>query len=207
MNNNLIKISGLKKEGETFSNLNKIDKLPEIVELDQNSFVIKKDGTVTPIKPCSIGDLNSDNYGDYLDLGKNIVGNEVTTDDWRIIYNDTQNKKVYATLCEYLPDSIRVPEQLGLTQKSNGNRVVQGSADVMEVAFQSVLWKQELLPVNLQDNIKITVEGGVTPEVLVKSYNEKHKTTLTYESKPVLYLDPEDESKGMDTLYAQHYKH
>ena len=47
------------------------------------------------------------NYGDYIDLGQNVVGTEATTDDWRILYNDKNNDyggndgaRVYAILAD-----------------------------------------------------------------------------------------------------------
>ena len=60
-------------------------------------------GTAGEKKP-TLADITKDNYGDYIDLGQNVVGTESTTDDWRILYND-KNGHVYAILADYLPNT------------------------------------------------------------------------------------------------------
>ena len=41
--------------------------------------------------------------GKYVDLGKNVVGTEATTDDWRVLYVDESTKTTYLILADYLP--------------------------------------------------------------------------------------------------------
>ena len=148
-----------------------------------------KTGETKEIKPQTIGTLTKDNYGDYIDLGESIVRTPATTDDWRILYNDTETNKVYAILTEFLPETIRIPENLGLSQGKNGSRVVKGAnSNVMTEALRATEWKQ-LLPTDLQSNDKINVLGGAPIEIILRSYNEKHNTNLSYSSNnsPVLY--------------------
>ena len=206
LNINLKRIINLKYKNSSLSDSNKIEEFPVTVELDNNSYQITNDGTVIPIKPQPIGNLTKDNYGDYLDLGKNIVGIDSTTDDWRIIYNDKNGKKVYAILTEFLPNGNGVASSAGLNTNTGNSRVAwANNCNALVSAYKSTKWKEELISSDLQNNSKIAVEGGITIENLMKSYNEKHKTNLDYSSKPMLYLDPYDETKGIDTLYMPHY--
>ena len=54
----------------------------------------------------TLADITSADYGNYLDLGTNILGNG-TSGDWRILYNDTTNGKVYVKLADYLPNNYK----------------------------------------------------------------------------------------------------
>ena len=58
--------------------------------------------------------INKDNYGDYIDLGQNVVGTSATTDDWRILYND-KSGHVYAILADYLPNETRIAKNARIT--------------------------------------------------------------------------------------------
>ena len=75
-----------------------------------------------------IGSLKENNYGEYIDLGKNIVGTDATTDDWRILYNDESEEKVYVILTELMPNDFEnVIVDSGLRKYSNGGIGAYGS--------------------------------------------------------------------------------
>ena len=49
-----------------------------------------------------------------------------TTDDWRILYNDTANGKVYAILADYLPNSTGAAANAGLKTQASGYLATYG---------------------------------------------------------------------------------
>lgn len=208
LNDNLGKIKDLTYNNNPLSQTNKITQLPAVVELKQNLYQIKNDGTVISVKPQAIDSLTKDNYGDYLDLGKSIVGTSETSDDWQIIYNDKTAQKVYAILADYLPNDTGIATAAGLdiingkeynvNKSSSRNELVQG--------FNSSAWKENMLPTSLRSDSKITVKGAIEVAKIFDSYNEKHNTDLILDSYTwrYLYLDLADPSKGIDTLYMPH---
>lgn len=146
----------------------------------------------------TLAEITSENYGDYIDLGKNVIGNNTSTDDWRILYNDTEKGKVYAILADYLPISTGIAEKAGLEASysvySNIDR------DTLLKGFESNAWKS-LISSNLQN--KIDVKGAVTADILMDSYNEKHHSNLYYtDNSTYLYNTPNDKTSGIDTLYV-----
>ena len=155
----------------------------------------------------TLANITSANYGDYIDLGKNIVGTSATTDDWRILYNDTTNGKIYAILADYMPtdeenhsDIYTMLANLGLTSNSNPSvdmiysEYLQLNPEDLEAegaemvaklngTYSNNYWKQLLTGTNNIaissgiSNNKINVKGAVTLETLLASYNEKHGLT------------------------------
>ena len=177
----------------------KTDIIKEIYEKNINDIdEIYKRNTV-----IKIGEITSQNYGQYIDLGKNIIGTEATTDDWKIIYNDKNEGKVYAILADYLPNSTGIAQNAGF-QVSGENIVFlnhdTNTAENFLNAIKSTEWNK-LLPERLQTNTKLKIEGALTADKIIKSYNEKHNTTLNYKDKPYLYLDSLNPSGGIDSLY------
>lgn len=116
LNMNPSKIVGLKYNGNNIipDNIDyTISSFPAIVELDEYFFNIYESGKVEKKTPI-IGEVTKDNYGDYLDLGQSVVGDENSTiDDWRILYND-KNGNIYAILADYLPNSNDAVTSAGL---------------------------------------------------------------------------------------------
>ena len=217
LNTNLKSISGLKYGNELLSENNLIE-LPAIVELDNNFYQISNDETVTLIKPQEISNLTKDNYGDYLDLGQSVVGNENSTaDDWRILYNDKNNvyggtngSRVYAILTDYLPNSHQAVANAGF--KTNEVNDIKGTYNVYSsTSCQNLLARlnhttawQILIPEGLISK-GIAVRGATQAQILIASYNEKYNinpakplSTSTY-----FYIE-NNSSKGIDTLYMPH---
>ena len=199
LNNNLKRISGLKYNDASLNNENLIV-LPAIVELDNTSYQITNDGTVTIIKPQAIGNITRDNYGDYLDLRQSIVGNpDSTIDDWRILYND-KNGHVYAILADYLPNSTNIAEIFGLNQVEdtlyNVNSLESKSDLVTKI--NSITSNTGLVHSSLK-NVDISVKGSITKELIEKSYKEKYNVS----SVNYFYIN-NLQSEGFDTLYIPH---
>ena len=160
-------------------------------------------GTAGEKKP-GIGDLvTKDNYGDYIDLGQNVVGTSATTDDWRILYND-KNGHVYAILADYLPNTNAAVTASGLNVVSGKTYNVNsttGRDDLLSKLNSTTAW-QSLIPEGLRSTCQ--VKGATTAEILMASYNEKYGTSLNYTSFPYLRTNPNDSSSSIDTLYMPH---
>ena len=151
-----------------------------------------------------IGDvITKDNYGDYIDLGQNVVGTSSTTDDWRILYNDKAGH-VYAILADYLPNTNAAVTASGLNVVSGKTYNVNSSSnrqDLLDKLNSTTAW-QSLIPEGLRS--KCQVKGATTAEILMASYNEKYGTSLSYTSRPYLRTNPNDSSSSIDTLYMPH---
>ena len=208
LNKNLKRINGLKYDNETLNEETSIE-LPAIVELDQNSYQITSDGSVSIVKPQLIGNLTKDNYGDYIDLGQNVVRTSSTSDDWRILYNDTNNAyggtngaRVYAILADYLPNSNPAVAASGLNKVDGTTYNVNSTIsrqDLLNKFNNTDAWKS-LIPEKLRNSCK--VKGAATGEMIMASYNKKYSINppLNYTDLPYFYID-NDSSKDIDTLY------
>ena len=155
------------------------------------------------IKPQALSTLTKDNYGDYIDLGQNVVGTSATADDWRILYND-KNGHVYAILADYLPNTNAAVTSSGLHVVDNKTYNVNSTTsrqDLLDRLNSTTAW-QSLIPEGLRS--KCQVKGATTAEILMASYNEKYGTSLNYTSFPYLRTNPNDSSSSIDTLYMPH---
>lgn len=150
----------------------------------------------------AISTITSANYGDYIDLGQDVVKTSATTDDWRILYNDTTNKVVYAILADYLPNNNAAVTATGLdTYDTYGVYSNTDRATLLAGLNHTTAWNS-LIPSTLITSGAI-VRGAVTGEILMASYNAKHGTSLNYTEQPTLYSDPTN-SSGIDSLYMPH---
>ncbi len=159
---------------------------------------------VTVSAPASAGTpittaISSTNYGQYIDLGTHIFGdnkkignlgseNEDVLADWRILYKDTNG--IWVILADYYPMTDAMATATGLTRVSGTTYNVNSSNQNNLIAgLTSSGWS------SLTN--KGTVVGGVEAEVLMSSYNQKNGTNLAYTSYPTL--------SSSDTLYVPHY--
>ena len=164
-------------------------------------------------KKPGLGDIvTKDNYGDYIDLGQDVLGDSNTANDWRILYNDKNNTyggtdgaRVYAILADYLPNTNDAVSSAGFTSSEKyGTYNVYSSTsrqDFINKLENEAAWKT-LVSTALQ-NKGAKVRGATTVEIIMASYNEKYGTNLEYADLPYLYIDA-DSSKGVDTLYMPH---
>ena len=163
-------------------------------------------GIAEKMKPV-IGDLvTKSNYGDYIDLGQSVVGDDDSTiDDWRILYNDTKEKVVYVILADYLPNNNPAVITSGLNalqgQTYNVNSTVSRQ-DLIDRLDDTTAW-QSLISSSLVKN-GASVRGAIKAEILIDSYNEKYGTSLEYTSQPFFKTNPNDSSSSIDTLYMPH---
>ena len=154
----------------------------------------------------SIASITKDNYGDYIDLGKDVIGTSATTDDWRILYNDGTN--VYAILADYLPvnepEVKKIVTAAGL-EKVNTYGIYSSSSDkLIEGLNKDTAWNT-LIPSTLTSG-GAAVRGAVTAEILAASYNKKYEESgakIDYIHSGYFYTD-NNASKGVDKLYMPH---
>ena len=153
----------------------------------------------------TLSSLTNENIGEYIDLGNDIVDyngtTDVTTDDWRILYVDEENEKVYAILSSYLPNTylssiegINVSDIYSVTGISNSDLV-----NILKNEGYYVLDYWE----NLANGISgAKVTGTPTAELLLKGYNADNGTNLNYEKYPNLVTSC---TTGDYNLYVPHY--
>ena len=134
----------------------------------------------------TLASVTNANIGDYIDLGNNIVGENGTKDDWRILYVDEEKGKVYAILADYLPNSTEYAKNAGLdTMGTYGVYSKRDRATLLNELTTESNWQ------GLANGIiGATVKGTPTPELLVKSYNAKKGINLDYKAYPD--LEPSD---------------
>ncbi len=102
-----------------------IENLPAIVEQNSYKFTIAKDGNVYDGE-CFFMTVNKENYGEYVDYGIDIDGDEDTTNDWRIFYRDEEN--VYLIASDYIEYNMAPKGKNGtpLTQNDIDNTGAKG---------------------------------------------------------------------------------
>ena len=148
-----------------------------------------KEGDDSEGNGVALSTITSSNYGDYIDLGQNVIGTSATSDDWRILYNDTTNNVVYAILADYLPRNNPSVAASGL--QSSGTYSVYSTSDrdsFIAGLNHATAWNS-LIPNSLVSR-GATASGAASAEILIASYNEKHGTSLNYTDCPYLWNDP-----------------
>ena len=128
-----VTISGQEPHSNSWVEISNNEVINGCIQYDENKVVIQNGNVQQAVKGTCEDDspklaaVTKDNYGDYIDLGKNIVGTSSTEDDWRIIYNDTENNRVYAILADYFPvdfkenssDTQTIIQELGLKSRTD----------------------------------------------------------------------------------------
>lgn len=157
---------------------------PDVPEIEDNTFNV----------------ITAANYGDAIDLGIDVLNSTSTSDDWRILYKD--DNYVYAILGDYMPTS-KFPSNAAYlavmpTQYPFGVGMATTVDRMMyEFSLDSV-WNNWFYENGGVSGIA-KVEGTVSPELLLNSYNEKNGTNLVYTNYPQL-----DSSTDRYNLYVPH---
>ncbi len=152
------------------------------------------------------GEVTPDNYGDEVDIGQDLNGDNNTTNDWVLFYSNNQN--VYLISKEYLASS-EVPAGAGMT--ANGTHAVYwnslsgtGSSEILEnVATKFMLGWRAQNPASTINSAKAVAKllntetwnkfavkgstdldgiqsvGSPTIDMFVASWNQKEKTKIT----------------------------
>ena len=131
--------------------------------------------------PERLSMVTKDNIGDYIDLGNNIINEESTTDDWRILYKD--ETAVYVVLDDYLP-VVQIPEGAGLTKEPENTVYNVWSDDLVNKLLNNSAWSEFTNGI-----LGAKAIGAPKVEMFVNSYNEKNGTELLYTDRPILSGD------------------
>ncbi len=154
-----------------------------------------------PTEPPAIAEVTNNNIGDYIDLGNNVVGTTSTEDDWRILYVDEAENKIYAILADYLPasqmpaatkletfafDAQPMYRNYGFSLYSpdyswNNNKDWWYAPGVLEYLNTVSNWSELANGIN-----GAVVKGSPSAELLINSYNKKNNDNFNYLNTPQL---------------------
>lgn len=160
-------------------------------------------GSISTISNGIGQSIQPSNYGDYIDFGQSVVGNSnLTSDDWRILYND-KSGYVYAILADYLPNNNIAVTASEINLVDNSTYCVRstiGRQDLLDKLNNTIAW-QSLIPSALV-NKGAKVKGGIAADIILASYNEKYNINPAKDllTSTYFYIN-NDSSKGVDTLY------
>lgn len=129
--------------------------------------------------------METANYGDYVDLGTNILDQESTQKDWRIFYKDTNKNQVYLILADYLPNENGISQNMGIETNNDMYTVKAstGSRDFIQ-KLNDREWKSELLPETLlAEYPEISAKGAIDIENFANSWNDLYPSKHLYVQK------------------------
>lgn len=145
---------------------------------------------IIPTPTITLASVTNDNIGDYIDLKNNIVKTDSTNDDWRILYVDENT--VYAILSDILPNDLNgvsYAQNAGLYTTDTYYVTSSSSADFISKTSNSDAWS------GLANGISgAVVKGTPDREIMLKSYNTKNGTELSWDenNRPKFDLTTED---------------
>ena len=125
--------------------------------------------------PGGLESITKDNYGDYIDLGNDIVDfngkSNVTTDDWRILYKD--NEYVHVILSSYLPAEL-VPSNTGIETDASYYKYSVWSFVSGEVLVNGIKNEGGKFNFLASDILNAKVIASPTADMIEKSYFMKY---------------------------------
>lgn len=139
--------------------------------------------------------MSTANYGDYVDLGTNILDQNSTENDWRIFYKDTTNNKVYLILADYLPNANGISANMEIQTNNDTYNVVgsTGSADFID-KLNDQGWKSELLP-----QLLLTKYPGISAKGTIDIINFANSWNDLYPSKHLYVQEVNDHGYAIGT--------
>lgn len=129
-------------------------------------------GTQNPDKGDSIS-IDVSNYGDYLDLGTNLLTETTLEDgsailaDWRIFYEE--NGTTWAILADYLPNTKNPSRVI----KKNTYAIRHTLVGYFNALLNEEVWKGLLNGSMIKENENVNVKGAFSLNEWVKSWNAK----------------------------------
>lgn len=129
--------------------------------------------------------ISNANIGDYVNLGSDIVGTRLTTDDWRVLY--VESDTVYVILADYLPNFTNYAQEAGLIQ--SGTYSVSGTSAQETIDILNDPTKWTALTNEITGSLAY---GAPTGELFLKSYNAKYGTSLVKANPLNLETDKKD---------------
>lgn len=122
--------------------------------------------------------VSSVNYGEYVDLGTNILNANSTENDWRILYKNQETNEIYVVLADYLPNSNGIASDIGLS--TQGDYVVTDSTSREDFLqkMNSSSWKSKLLSSDLLTKYSgIDAKGTLGIDTFIDSWNDLYGST------------------------------
>ncbi len=167
------------------------------IECTENGWKVKNTGIKSPTK---LADLTNNNIGEYIDIGNNVVGTNVTTDDWRILY--IKDNTIYLILADVLSNDygVNASNTRGLAQKA-GLAIAKSTTENYKYNVYIDTNRNDFLGTSegttglrsnsawssLANGISgANVTGGPTVQMLMDSYNLKIEPDLEYSEDPDL---------------------
>ncbi len=130
--------------------------------------------------------ISNANIGDYVNLGSDIVGTRLTTDDWRVLYVEADT--VYVILADYLPNFTNYAQEAGLIQSETTYNVSGNSAqETIDILNDYTKWTSLV-----GDIAGARAYGASTGDLFLRSYNAKYGTSLVKASPLSLAIDKKD---------------
>ena len=148
------------------------------------------------LKKVQAANLSTTEYGKYVDLGTNLLG-QGTDKDWRIFYKDDQGR-IYLILADYLPNSNSISSNVGLTTSGTYNVYEPYGDGLHRQAFLDKLndgasWKTQIFGATPDAKYaNVTVKGAIDLETWTKAWNERYGGT----EADRLYIDNTLSAKG-----------
>ena len=164
----------------------------ELFEGNTSHTDIDKNGnTVNGGENTLISQITPQDYGKAINYKATVKGEEVS--NWKLLYKD--ESKVYIILDDFLPNNL-VSTEAGLN--TSGTHVVNSGTnrDVLLNGLKTTSYWSEFA--NGYEGAE--AQGAPEFDILMKSYNEKHATSLKTDStiEGFFYTD------NTDTLYVSH---
>ncbi|MBP3255165.1 MAG: hypothetical protein J6M60_01555 [Clostridia bacterium] len=145
----------------------------------------------------TIGNTSVTDYGQYVDLGTNILDRTIELEDgttpksdWRVFKKES--KGVWLILADYMPNSAFDVTTVGLEKSDNnysgtdyseyGVRVTTNRTDLIN-GLNNSNWNNLLVGSNVEGVSGVQVKGGATTEDWVESWNANSGYTTLYTAK------------------------
>ena len=168
-----------------------------ISHTDKNGNTVNGGETEEPTYDTLISQITPQDYGKAINYKTTVTNNETKlvqeVSNWKLLYKD--ESKVYIILDDFLPNKF-VPEQAGLD--ISGTHVVNSkiNREVLLNGLKTISYWNEFA--NGYEGAE--AQGAAEFDILMKSYNEKHETSLKTDStiEGFFYID------NTDTLYVSH---
>lgn len=124
--------------------------------------------------PVEIGTLGSTIHGQFIDLGVDLDDSGSTGDDWKVVYNDTDNDEVYVFTKTYLKTN-KIGDITGLVKNGDYEFKAANNVDAdgfIEILKNGSIW-QNLVQNTIREKYEeIQVFGGIEKEKISEFLND-----------------------------------
>lgn len=129
--------------------------------------------------------ISNINIGNFVNLGIDLVGTRLTTDDWRVLYVEADT--VYVILADYLPNFTNYAQEAGLIQSGTYNVSGNSASETISILNDHTKWTSLV-----GDITGARAYGAPTGDLFLRSYNAKYGTSLVKASPLNIETDKKD---------------